>query len=97
MAARLKVFRSHIGFYETVVAVPVASTGEKAIQKELDVTIKAVFTQLASVVVMAVLDAAVAKYRKRVDQRISLQLHGIRGLRATARGARKPTLRISRR
>ncbi len=80
-----------------VVAVPVASAGEKAIQKELDVTVKAVLTQLASVVVMALLDAAVAKYKKRVDQRISVELHGIRGLRAKARGARTPTLRIRRR
>jgi membrane protein len=80
-----------------VVAVPVASAGEKAIQKELDVTVKAVITQLASVVVMALLDAAVAKYRKRVDQRISVELHGIRGLRAKARGARTPTLRVRRR
>lgn len=80
-----------------VVAVPVASAGEKAIQKELDVTFKAVLTQLASVVVMALLDAAVAKYKKRVDQRISVELHGIRGLRAKARGARTPTLRIRRR
>ncbi|MDB5944324.1 MAG: YihY/virulence factor BrkB family protein [Ramlibacter sp.] len=56
----------------TVLAVPVAPRGQKAIESELEVTRKAVYTQLVSLLAMALLDAAVAKYRKRVQRRISL-------------------------
>jgi hypothetical protein len=55
-----------------VLAVPVAPRGQKAIQSELEVAKKAVYTQLVSLLAMALLDAAVAKYRKRVQRRISL-------------------------
>jgi membrane protein len=55
-----------------VVAVPVAPTGQKAIESELEATRKAIVTQLISLAAMALLDAAVAKYRKRVDRHISV-------------------------
>ena len=61
-----------------VVAVPVAPTGQKAIDMEMETTKKAIVTQLVSLVIMALLDAAVAKYKKRVDQRISLSFNGRR-------------------
>ena len=61
-----------------VVAVPVAPTGQKAIEMELETTKKAIITQLVSLAVMALLDAAVAKYKKRVDQRISVSFNGRR-------------------
>jgi membrane protein len=66
-----------------VVAVPVAPRGQKAIQSELEVTKKAVVTQLVSLLAMALLDAAVAKYRKRVDRRIAM------GRRSRARLSRR--------
>ncbi len=55
-----------------VVAVPVAPVGQKAIDMEMETTKKAIVTQLVSLVVVAVLDAAMAKYMKRVDQRFKL-------------------------
>ncbi len=55
-----------------VVAVPVAPIGKKAIDMEMETTKKAIVTQLVSLVVVAVLDAAMAKYMKRVDQRFKL-------------------------
>lgn len=55
-----------------IVAVPMAPVGQQAIDRELEATKKAVVTQLVSLAVMALLDAAVAKYKKRVDQRISV-------------------------
>ncbi len=61
-----------------VVAVPVAPTGQQAIDMEMETTKKAIVTQLVSLVVIALLDAAVAKYRKRVDQRISVSFNGRR-------------------
>ena len=59
-----------------VVAVPVAPVGKKAIDMEMETTKKAIVTQLVSLVVVALLDAAVSKYKKRVDQRISLSFGG---------------------
>jgi membrane protein len=59
-----------------VIAVPVPSSGQQAIENEMEVTKKAIVTQLVSLAVIAVLDAAVARYRKRVDQRISVLFNG---------------------
>jgi hypothetical protein len=61
-----------------VVAVPVAPTGQKAIDMEMETTKKAIITQLVSLAVIALLDAAVSKYKKRVDQRISVSFNGRR-------------------
>ena len=58
-----------------VVAVPVAPTGQKAIDMEMETTKKAIVTQLVSLAVVALLDAAVAKYMKRVDQRLSVHFN----------------------
>ena len=52
--------------------VPVAPTGHKAIEIEIEATKKAILTQLVSLAVIAVLDAAMSKYMKRVDQRFRL-------------------------
>ena len=52
--------------------VPVAPTGQKAIEIEIEATKKAILTQLVSLAVIAVLDAAMSKYMKRVDRRFRL-------------------------
>ena len=53
-----------------VVAVPVEPAGQKAIAMEMETTKKAIVTQLVSLAVVALLDAAVSKYVKRVDNRV---------------------------
>ena len=47
-------------------------TGQKAIDIEIESTQKAIVTQLVSLAVMAVLDAAMSKYMNRVDRRFRL-------------------------
>ncbi|MFC5497660.1 YihY/virulence factor BrkB family protein [Caenimonas terrae] len=61
-----------------VVAVPVAPIGQKAIDMEMETTKKAIITQLVSLAAIALLDAAVSKYQKRVDQRISVSFNSRR-------------------
>jgi membrane protein len=59
-------------------SVPAMATNLKAIEMETQATQKAVVTQLMSLAVMALLDAAVAKYKKRVERRISVSFHSRR-------------------
>ncbi len=59
-----------------MVVVPAVPRGRQAIESELDATKKAIATQLVSLAAIALLDAAVMKYRKRVDQRISASFNG---------------------
>ena len=66
-----------------VLAVPVAPTGQKAIEIEIEVTKKAIVTQLVALVVVAVLDAAMAKYMKRVDQRFKRLGQSVKSARST--------------
>ena len=72
-----------------VVAVPVAPTGQKAIDMEMETTKKAIVTQLVSLVVVAVLDAAMSKYLKRVDQRFKLLGQSVKSARSTVSHQRK--------
>ena len=72
-----------------VVAVPVAPVGQKAIEMEMEATKKAIVTQLVSLVVVALLDAAMSKYLKRVDQRFKLLGQTVKSAKSTVSRQRK--------
>jgi membrane protein len=56
----------------TLAPVPVASPNQQAMEHEMEVTRNAIVTQLISLAMIALLDGAVSKYRRRVDLRLSL-------------------------
>ena len=72
-----------------VVAVPVAPTGKKAIDMEMETTKKAIVTQLVSLAVVALLDAAMSKYLKRVDNRFKQLGHRAKSVQNTVSRQRK--------